>query len=292
MKVTTVFLWEEVAASNQARKKTLPAWRQQEAGRKQNFDRRGDFRNRQRLERRRDKFTLLTKFPKEILALYKGKFKALPPMTALLEKGNSNKLCEFHREVGHNTDECMHLRRQIEELIKNGKLSHAPSESKKPNGPGYYTPYWFQWRSYMANGTNIVVGQNRRCGTFNLHMDEFRGGKITISIQWDHRKTEAQTSNAIQTTKERIKVAIHPEYPEQTIAIGSTLTEERRKALCDLLRRNLDIFAWKPADMTGVSRHIAKHRLNVREGCLLVRQKKRSQAPERNKAIQEEVENW
>ncbi|GKF58517.1 hypothetical protein Tco_0172054 [Tanacetum coccineum] len=52
-------------------------------------------------------------------------------------------------------------------------------------------------------------------------------------------------------------VAIHPEYPEQTIAIGSTLTEEGRKELCGLLRRNLDIFAWKPADMTGVPRHIA-----------------------------------
>ncbi|GKB45146.1 reverse transcriptase domain-containing protein, partial [Tanacetum coccineum] len=42
--------------------------------------------------------------------------------------------------------------------------------------------------------------------------------------------------------------------------------------------------------MTGVPRHIAEHRLNVREGCLPVRQKKRSQALERNKAIQEEVE--
>ncbi|GJX00090.1 reverse transcriptase domain-containing protein [Tanacetum coccineum] len=42
--------------------------------------------------------------------------------------------------------------------------------------------------------------------------------------------------------------------------------------------------------MTAVPRHIAEHRLNVREGCSPVRQKKRSQAPERNKAIQEEVE--
>ncbi|GJU74885.1 reverse transcriptase domain-containing protein [Tanacetum coccineum] len=42
--------------------------------------------------------------------------------------------------------------------------------------------------------------------------------------------------------------------------------------------------------MTGVSRHIAEHRLNVREGFLPIRQKKRGQAPERNKAIQEEVE--
>ncbi|GJV92772.1 hypothetical protein Tco_1540585 [Tanacetum coccineum] len=101
---------------------------------------------------------------------------------------------------------------------------------------------------------------------------------------------EAQTSNAVQTTEKIIKVAIHPEYLEQTIAICSIITEEGRKALCDLLRRNHDIFAWKPADIIGVLRQIAEHRLNVREGCLPVRQKKRSQAPKRNKAIQEEVE--
>nr|GFD24846.1 reverse transcriptase domain-containing protein [Tanacetum cinerariifolium] len=41
--------------------------------------------------------------------------------------------------------------------------------------------------------------------------------------------------------------------------------------------------------MTGVLRYLAEHRLNVREGCLPIRQKERIQAPERNKAIQEEV---
>ncbi|GKE66716.1 hypothetical protein Tco_1520877, partial [Tanacetum coccineum] len=60
-----------------------------------------------------------------------------------------------------------------------------------------------------------------------------------------------------QVTEEKIQVAIHLEYPKQTIAIGSTLTEDGWKELC---------------------------------GCLPVRQKKRGQAPERNKAIYEEVE--
>ncbi|GKF94506.1 hypothetical protein Tco_0284206, partial [Tanacetum coccineum] len=77
--------------------------------------------------------------------------------------------------------------------------------------------------------------------------------------------------------EERIKVAINSEYPEQTVMIGSTLTEEGRSKLCGLIQRNLDIFAWKPTDMTGVQRHIAEHRLNVREGCSPVRQKKRGQ---------------
>nr|GEU68496.1 reverse transcriptase domain-containing protein [Tanacetum cinerariifolium] len=93
-----------------------------------------------------------------------------------------------------------------------------------------------------------------------------------------------------QVTKEKIQVAIHPEYPEQTITIGSTLTKEGRKELCGLLRRNLDIFTLKPTNMTGVSRHVAEHKLNIREGCLPVKQKKRRHVPKRNKPIYEEVE--
>ncbi|GKC87674.1 hypothetical protein Tco_1148323 [Tanacetum coccineum] len=82
MRVTKSFLREEVTASNQARKKTLPASKQHEARQKQIFDRRGDFRRQQ-------------------------------------------------RELGHNTDECMHLKRQIKELIKVGKLSHIIKELKQ-----------------------------------------------------------------------------------------------------------------------------------------------------------------
>nr|GFD21419.1 reverse transcriptase domain-containing protein [Tanacetum cinerariifolium] len=98
------------------------------------------------------------------------------------------------------------------------------------------------------------------------------------------------SSAAKPIIEERVKVAINPKYPEQTVMIGTTLTEGGRNKLCALLQRNLDIFAWKPADMTGVPRHIAEHRLNVREGCSPVRQKKREQATDTNQAIQEEVE--
>nr|GEW51204.1 reverse transcriptase domain-containing protein [Tanacetum cinerariifolium] len=102
--------------------------------------------NQQILEKRRNKFTLLTKSPKEILALDKGKFKAPPPMTTPVEKRNNNKFCEFHGE--------------------------APSGSKKPSDSSYRTPYWLQWRNHMANRTNIAAGKNKRYRAFHLHMDE------------------------------------------------------------------------------------------------------------------------
>ncbi|GJT89759.1 reverse transcriptase domain-containing protein [Tanacetum coccineum] len=89
-----------------------------------------------------------------------------------------------------------------------------------------------------------------------------RSSKIVILECTMVSGLEAQPSNVIQAAEERIKVDIHPEYPDQTIAIGSTLIEEGRKVLYDLLRCNLNIFAWKPADMTGVPRHIVEHRLN------------------------------
>ncbi|GJY27087.1 reverse transcriptase domain-containing protein [Tanacetum coccineum] len=100
---------------------------------------------------------------------------------------------------------------------------------------------------------------------------------------------EDQPPPVNKVKEERIKVAINPEHTEQTVMIGSNLTEKARAKLCDLLQQNLDVFAWTPADMTGVPRHIAEHRLNVREGCQPIRQKKRGQAAERNIAINDEV---
>ncbi|GKC07093.1 hypothetical protein Tco_0998703 [Tanacetum coccineum] len=116
-------------------------------------------------------------------------------------------------------------------------LQKAPSGSKEPNGSSHHTPHWFHWRSHMANGADIDASKNKGCRTFNFHMDEFHGSKVTISVERNHRKDriiplecamvsrpEAQSSNVAQTMEERIKIAIHHEYSEQTIVIGSTLT--------------------------------------------------------------------
>ncbi|GJZ91057.1 hypothetical protein Tco_0662984 [Tanacetum coccineum] len=51
-----------------------------------------------------------------------------------VEKWNGNKFYEFHGEVGHNTDECNHLRKQIEDMLKARKLSHLIKELKQNNG--------------------------------------------------------------------------------------------------------------------------------------------------------------
>nr|GEV52552.1 reverse transcriptase domain-containing protein [Tanacetum cinerariifolium] len=73
------------------------------------------------------------------------------------------------------------------------------------------------------------------------------------------------------TRPANFKVLLHPDFPDQEVAIGGTLSDKGRTELCSILKKNLDIFAWQPSDITGVPRSVAEHRLNIREGYSPVR---------------------
>ena len=62
-----------------------------------------------------------------------------------------------------------------------------------------------------------------------------------------------------------------------------------RQALVTFLRKNQDIFAWTHEDMPGIDPSVIVHRLNVNPSHPPVRQKKRVFAPERDRAIAQEV---
>ncbi|GJZ44647.1 reverse transcriptase domain-containing protein [Tanacetum coccineum] len=72
------FMTGEVAALSHGQRKTSSSWKPSEGGNKPNFKK--GFKNKQRSDRKPDRFSLLTKTPKEIFALERGKFKAPPPM--------------------------------------------------------------------------------------------------------------------------------------------------------------------------------------------------------------------
>ena len=79
------------------------------------------------------------------------------------------------------------------------------------------------------------------------------------------------------------------EDPEHLTYIGSKLAEDLKSLLTHFLRQNKDVFAWKQVDMGGIDPTIITHRLNVSPSFKPIKQKRRSFAPERQKAINEEV---
>ncbi|GJX76871.1 reverse transcriptase domain-containing protein [Tanacetum coccineum] len=328
-------------------------------------------------------------------------------MVTPADKRSSNKFCEFHNDKGHSTDECMQLKKQIEELVKAGKLSHFIKEirqdrDKQKNGKKeapakekaaaiYMIQPWHRvtrqkvtlsfahvneitfpplsankgtegplvieaeigghavHRMYVDGGSSMEVlyehcfnrlrpeiksqmvpattsltgfsgetiwplGQLRlwvtigdaehftkawmnfmivrspspyngiigRPGIREIQavpstahgMLKFPvdGGVVTIrsTILTPNEcatitATSKDSMKKIEGGQENVKVAIHHDFPDQEVALGGTISIEGRTALCVLLKRNLDIFAWQPSDMTGVPRQTAEHRLNIRD---------------------------
>ncbi|GJY88157.1 hypothetical protein Tco_0502785 [Tanacetum coccineum] len=78
--------------------------------------------------------------------------------------------------------------------------------------------------------------------------------------------TSEDSIKKIEGGQKNLKLAIHHDFPDQEVALGGTLSIEGRTTLCALLKRNLDIFACQPPDMTGVPQQIAEHRLNIWDG--------------------------
>ena len=77
--------------------------------------------------------------------------------------------------------------------------------------------------------------------------------------------------------------------PEHLVYIGSKLAEDLKSLLTQYLKQNRDVFAWKQADMGGIDPTVITHKLHTNPSSKPVKQKNRSFAPERQKAINEEV---
>nr|GEX22569.1 hypothetical protein [Tanacetum cinerariifolium] len=101
MNTTTAFIRGEAAAAS--KKKGHASWRTHDQSKRQTSKKRTDFR---------------------------GKFQPPPPMVTPVEKRSSNKFCDFYNDKRHSTNECMQLKKQIEELVRVGKLSHLIKEIK------------------------------------------------------------------------------------------------------------------------------------------------------------------
>ncbi|GJS17141.1 hypothetical protein Tco_0411613 [Tanacetum coccineum] len=132
MKTYKVHYQGEAAAADS--KKGYSNNRSQEQSRRQSNDqsssRNNSYRG-QRGGRGNDKYTPLTMTPKEILATEGSNFPKPPPMRTLEEQRVGNGYCEYHRQKGHTTNECVQLRQLIDKLVKEGRLDHLVKNIKE-----------------------------------------------------------------------------------------------------------------------------------------------------------------
>nr|GEV91081.1 hypothetical protein [Tanacetum cinerariifolium] len=154
-------------------------------------------------------------------------------------------------------------------------------------------------RNDLAFGTNSPTGIFGKVLVPSYSVDELFGSKVNFAIQRDPRTERAksleilivrQATVPLPQPEKSVKGTINPEYPEQSLMIGGNLSNEGKKAICEVLKANLDVFAWKLADMTGVPKILVGHKLGIKESTSSVKQKKRGQATERSKFITEEVQ--
>ena len=88
---------------------------------------------------------------------------------------------------------------------------------------------------------------------------------------------------------EELKPVQLDDKPEHLVYIGSKLAEGFRSPFICFLEQNMEVFAWKQEDMGEVKLVVITHRMNVNPSFKSVKQKRRSFAPKRQKAINEEI---
>ena len=112
--------------------------------------------------------------------------------------------------------------------------------------------------------------------------------KVVDNIYVDELDMRDEVNTGPEPSEELEPIQLD-DNPEHLAYIGSKLTEDLRSLLIHFLKQNKDVFAWKQEDMGGIDPVIITHRLNVSPSFKPVKQKRRSFAPERQKAINEEV---
>ena len=136
-----------------------------------------------------------------------------------------------------------------------------------------------------TNGVGMVRGDQRvarECYSASMMQ------KAVDNIYVDELDMRDEVNTRPEPSEELELVQLD-DNPEHLAYIDSKLAEDLISLLIHFLKQNKDVFAWKQEDMGGIDPVIITHKLNVSPSFKPVKQKRRSFAPERQKAINEEV---
>nr|GEV50270.1 reverse transcriptase domain-containing protein [Tanacetum cinerariifolium] len=328
MLTTTTFIRGEASAAS--KKKGHVSWKAHDHSKRQNSDKRSDFRGHSREGRGSNRFTPLTRTSKEILAAEESKFQQPPPMVTPVEKRSSNKflragkLSHMIKEIKQGRDQSktgkkettvkdkpaaiymvQSWQRTVKQKVTQSfervkEIAFPPlAASNRTEGPlvieaemdGHMihriyidgdssmeilyehcfnrlrpeikkdaTHSTRAWMNFMIvkslSPYNGIIGRpglraiqavpSTVHGMFKFPVE---GGIVTthstilIPTECASVITSSMVPSEERTRPANFKVALHPDFPDQEVAIGGTLSDKGRTDLCSILKKNLDIFA-------------------------------------------------
>jgi hypothetical protein len=98
------------------------------------------------------------------------------------------------------------------------------------------------------------------------------------------------TGRPIEPECESRKVPLDPRVPDKAMMISQDLSSNEEAELLSFLDRNSDVFAWQTSDLTGVSRDIIEHKLQVNPTVRPRKQKLHKMSDEKVAGAKEEVQ--
>ena len=137
-----------------------------------------------------------------------------------------------------------------------------------------------------TNEVGMVLGDQlmaRECYSASMKQ------KVVDSIYVDELDMQDEVNTRLEPSEELETIQLD-DHPEHLAHVGSKLAKDLRSLLIRFLKQNRDVLAWKQEDMGGINPAIITHRLSVSPSFKPVKQKKRSFASKRQKAINEEVD--
>ncbi|GJX33498.1 reverse transcriptase domain-containing protein [Tanacetum coccineum] len=225
----------------------------------------------------------------------------LPP-----KKENQDRYCDYHGEKGHYTNDCFQLRKQLEIALESGRLNHLIKDVRqrgRGNTKGRETRKdkvinileavmegYLVRRVYVDQGA-LVQGV-ATLTTRPAIISECRMIERKQMVEQEASKNDGQENEVRERLDRTEETLVNPAYPDQLVAIGGNLSEQCKNRLRTLLKNSMDVFAWEPADMTGVPRRIIEHVLNVNPSIEPVAQKRKVMAADRTQIVSKEVEEW
>ncbi|GJS07503.1 reverse transcriptase domain-containing protein [Tanacetum coccineum] len=198
--------------------------------------------------------------------------------------------------MGHHYDECNHLRKQIEDMLKAGKLSHIIRELKQSSGKDQPK------KKGETSGKEKPQAILMIC--HDKSMDGFHGGKIDISTQrnhWKARVTKDTSSTINNARNDKISVLGRITHVKSSkisqdecamclLTRGTNSTQSNKEEKKGFINFVVFIFIKVGNQSTPGAGHDDRFRpYGETRGCQPVRQKKKGQAAERNVAINDEV---